>query len=231
MINKDSISDQLFNYIKERISSGAWPLGSKIPSENALTAELKVSRSALREVLQQFAALGILQSFQGKGTFVKSDNIDKLTGSIRGVEYTDIIAIGDILNYRLIVEPESVRMAMSGSEDKRLALAAELKELHQKMQQSVGDSDPFIQADIAFHTAIAVASGNVIMADTLKELFARTLPLQQKINTLFGFKDGLHYHEKIIKAVEAGDSSRAVKEMRRHMQSAVDSLKLDTQEA
>lgn len=230
-INKNSVSVQLFDHIKNCIATGEWKAGEKIPSENSLTKELNVSRSSLREVLQQFTALGILKSYQGRGTYVQSNNLDLLMGTPHKVEYTDVKAIKDILQYRLIVEPQSLKLALAQSPGQVQSLIASLEELHEIMIGNVGRSEPFIDADVKFHLAIAKASGNVILEDSMTALFTQTFNLQQKINTYFGFRDGLHFHEKIIKALKAGDFGKAVKELKRHLQYALDELNLNEQRA
>lgn len=226
-INKNPVSAQLFEYIKNCITTGEWKAGEKIPSENSLTSKLNVSRSALREVLQQFTALGVLKSYQGKGTFVQSNNLDLLMGSPHKVDYTDVKAIKDILQYRLIVEPQSLKLALGREPEQIQSLIAQLEELHESMISNVGRSEPFIDADVKFHLAIARASGNVILESSLTTLFTQTFALQQKINTYFGFRDGLHFHEKIIKALKAQDYAKAVKELKHHLQYALDELNIN----
>ena len=45
--------------------------GSKLPNENILSEELKVSRTTLREAIRILATGGILETRRGKGTFVR----------------------------------------------------------------------------------------------------------------------------------------------------------------
>ena len=47
--------------------------GSKLPNENILSEELKVSRTTLREAIRILATEGILEIRRGRGTFVRED--------------------------------------------------------------------------------------------------------------------------------------------------------------
>src|SRR5690242_18569716 len=73
--------DQVIAQLREQISSGEWPVGSKIPTEPDLVAALGVGRNTLREAVRALAHLGLLESRQGAGTYVRADN--ELVGAVR----------------------------------------------------------------------------------------------------------------------------------------------------
>jgi GntR family histidine utilization transcriptional repressor len=53
-----------------RISSGYWPPGQRVPSENELVADLGLSRMTINRALRELANDGVLTRVQGLGTFV-----------------------------------------------------------------------------------------------------------------------------------------------------------------
>lgn len=57
-------------YIQDHIDSGAWPAGTRTPSENDLCAMFSVSRMTARRALQELADQNILSRTPGSGTFV-----------------------------------------------------------------------------------------------------------------------------------------------------------------
>lgn len=67
-----NVTEDVVDYLKQKIMDGTWKPGDKISSENELTACLSVSRASVRYAIQHLIAVGVLESFQGKGTFVKT---------------------------------------------------------------------------------------------------------------------------------------------------------------
>jgi len=62
---------QLSGILAERISSGAYPPGHKIPSENELSMEYKIGRPTVRQAMQALCQKGLVSKQKGRGTFVK----------------------------------------------------------------------------------------------------------------------------------------------------------------
>lgn len=65
-----SLGQQVRNYVMEKINSGEWPEGSRIPSEAQLVQLLGASRMTIHIALRDLSAAGILLRKQGAGTFV-----------------------------------------------------------------------------------------------------------------------------------------------------------------
>ncbi|MGD1877100.1 MAG: histidine utilization repressor [Kiloniellaceae bacterium] len=61
---------QVKDYLVGRILAGDWAEGSRVPSENELTGELKVSRMTVHRALRELTAEGWLERVQGAGTYV-----------------------------------------------------------------------------------------------------------------------------------------------------------------
>src|SRR5690625_3765049 len=70
------------NDIKEKILSGKYKSGDKIPSENELTEIYDVSRMTVRQAMNNLVNDGYLLKYKGKGTFVSNNKIEK---NIQGV--------------------------------------------------------------------------------------------------------------------------------------------------
>lgn len=62
------------DWIKKCIDTGEWKTGDRLPSENELAAEFKVSRQTIRRALEILTAGGIISKNQGSGTFVGTRN-------------------------------------------------------------------------------------------------------------------------------------------------------------
>ncbi|MHB8730320.1 MAG: GntR family transcriptional regulator [bacterium] len=61
---------QLLGSINARIREGDWGNGSQLPSERDLSEQFGVSRSTVRQALEQLSRAGLLKKIQGRGTFV-----------------------------------------------------------------------------------------------------------------------------------------------------------------
>ena len=70
-LDKKEIRQQVFEQLLSQITTGKWKPGEKIPSENELTSIMGVSRISVREAIQKLAAMDLVETYRGKGTFVK----------------------------------------------------------------------------------------------------------------------------------------------------------------
>lgn len=61
---------QLKYQIRKQIIQGAWPTGTKLPTERELALELGVSRNTVSQAYKELESEGVLASTQGRGTFV-----------------------------------------------------------------------------------------------------------------------------------------------------------------
>ncbi|MET0188833.1 MAG: GntR family transcriptional regulator, partial [Pseudonocardia sediminis] len=66
------LSTQIAERMRDRIDSGDWPVGMRIPAESALVAELGVSRNSVREGLRSLVHAGLLDARPGDGTYVRA---------------------------------------------------------------------------------------------------------------------------------------------------------------
>lgn len=77
-LKRKSISDQIFDILKEKIISNQWKPGDKIPSETELAASFGVSRLSARTAIQRLSALGLVEIRVGDGTYIKGYPLDNL---------------------------------------------------------------------------------------------------------------------------------------------------------
>ncbi|MDR2379398.1 MAG: GntR family transcriptional regulator, partial [Bifidobacteriaceae bacterium] len=62
--------EQVAEDMREQIVSGAWPIGSRIPTEPQLARAAAAGRNTIREAVQSLAHAGLLERRQGSGTYV-----------------------------------------------------------------------------------------------------------------------------------------------------------------
>ena len=114
---------------------------------------------------------------------------------------------------RLSIEPDSAAYA---AERATKAQLRELRRIHAGLEHAP-DNDTAIQCDLAFHHAIADASGNLIYRLVLDSL--GELGIASRLRTIgrVGKFTGIEHHESILQAIERRDAKAAREAMRIHI--------------
>ena len=216
MITKSaSITNRVIEYLKENIESGAWKVGEKIPSENQMVTDLGVSRSSIRTAVQYLIGLGVLKSYQGKGTFLIDRQVENWDEAQNKITSADCMDIYKVLEFRRILEPEACRMAV---ERYTPELFADLQHYLRQMERSRGNPAKFVRADMQFHGVICKASGNALLEKSLNKVFAETRNNHEQMNLLVGDYNGILYHTLILEAFRKGDAEEAYQKMKEHLE-------------
>lgn len=221
-ILKANITQQVIEYLKKNIENGTWPVGEKIPSENNLTEILGVSRASVRVAIQQFIALDALQSIQGKGTFVKTNNITGVNSNLNAIDEANYDDIIQVLEFRRIIETECAYIAAQQATDETIN---NLNRYLGNMKNSIDQSEEFVKQDMLFHEEICHATGNRLLENCLKEVFQQTAKNHKQMNEAFGYNDGIYYHTLLLKAIKNKDARKAKNLMKEHLQQAIERLK------
>lgn len=190
------------------IRSGRFSVGDRLPTELELVDELGVSRSAVREAVQALSFAGVLSVRQGGGTFVtdlEPARVLRSAGLALDLSGGDTLA--ELYAVRRILEPAATAMAVPLMGDGHIA---ELRD-HLDQMRAATTAAEFVQADIAFHDAIAAATGN----DTLRALLV-TIRSRSGLGLIRRAREeeraeaqSIAEHEAILAAVEAGDAELA----------------------
>ncbi|MGF7035450.1 GntR family transcriptional regulator of abcA and norABC [Paenibacillus mucilaginosus] len=70
--SKIPVFKQIAGHLKERILSGEWTAGSRIPPQRQLAGQFGVNRSTIVTALEELKAEGLLEGITGSGTRVRS---------------------------------------------------------------------------------------------------------------------------------------------------------------
>ena len=227
IISRSNITDQIVQYFKEKIVSGEWKVGEKIPSENQLTETLGVSRASIRTAIQQLVGIGVLESRHGKGTFLLDDEVDEGGAGDGKITAQDCKDTQKVLEFRRIVEPEACYLATENATDE---LIDQLQKALDEMAGNKENQKAFIAADLRFHELICNASENLLLEKSMSKVFEEAGRDQARTFQLFGFKDGIYYHRLILDAIKKGDAKRARESMFDHLQMGIDKLNSQSRE-
>jgi DNA-binding FadR family transcriptional regulator len=209
-----NLHGKVVNEMGKRVVSGGYCAGALLPNEEQLCRELQVSRSALREAVKVLAAKGLLEPRPRIGTRVRPrDQWNLLDPDIlawRCATGADAEFLRHLTELREIIEPAAASLAAnSRSEEQLAAIASALKDMHDAPAIA-----QWIEADLAFHTAVLRATNNpllmplaAIIGSALESLLGVTA------RSADDFKRALPDHQKVFDAIESGDAQSALHRM------------------
>ncbi len=215
------LADQVAAQVEKHIVEGRLVPGTKLPTEVELCEQFNVSRTVVREAVQQLATKGLVETRRGRGagTTVRPFNRDLIVSSLsRFLSRQDgSFALRNLHQVRFILELATARLAALHATEADLA---DLRRIVDDMDTLADDPEAFAAQDADFHRALARATRNPLMGvlldsmrDLLQEYILATLPL---VNIR---RDSIPYHRTILERVTARDAVGAREAMSRHLTS------------
>jgi DNA-binding FadR family transcriptional regulator len=204
--------------LKDKILAGDLPPGHKLPSEAELVDEYRVSRTVIREAVTRLRGEGLVETFQGRGSFVlampEPTSFTVESAAIR--THHDVLTM---IDFRVGIECEAAALAaaradQAGRESVRAALAT----------FAAAAPEDAVEADFNFHRAVAAASGNRFYLGLLDSLGPMMIMLPRtRLGDAYSLTDTGHVdrvrreHDSVATAVIAGDADLARAAMRLHL--------------
>jgi len=207
-VRAPSVTEEAIDKIRERIVSGAWGPGDRLPKESELAAELGLSRNSLREAVRALSQLRVLEVRQGDGTYVSSLEPDLLLESTGFISH---LLLGDteieLYEVRRILEAASAALAASRIDVQE---KVELAQILERMGEAKNVHE-LVEADVAFHALVARAAGNAVLASLLASLATRTMRarLWHGREADGALDETRTEHRRIYEAIMAGDPDLA----------------------
>lgn len=226
--NDLSLAEKTAEQLFEIIANGEnFKLGDKLPNENELSLMLKVSRGTLREAVRILITRGILEINRGKGTFVsKTADLNRDFG-LHSITETKM-GLKDLMEIRLIFEPEAAYYAAKRATDKELEQILYYGNLTEEKLLSCQDRT---EEEQLFHNAISRATHNEFMGKLMplvNTAIYKGVLLSKKIDTIN--QKTLHDHRAIMEFIEKRDALGAKTAMKMHILNAANSFGLDFKE-
>jgi DNA-binding GntR family transcriptional regulator len=171
--------------------------------ENDLTERFGVSRTPVREALQQLAAIGLVEMVPNRGAFVARIGLAEL------VEMFEVMAELEGMCARLATR----RISESEADALREALSA------CGCAAESGDSDAYYYENDRFHECIYTASHNSFLRKQTRQLKTRLQPYRRmQLQVPNRVKRSMEEHHAIVKAILAGDERQAESCIKQHVQ-------------
>ncbi|EMD23223.1 FadR/GntR family transcriptional regulator [Amycolatopsis azurea] len=196
-----SLSAQLVDTLREKIASGAWPVGTRIPPEHDLVEQLGVGRTTVREALGALVHLGLLEARRGDGTYVRASSemhsvlMRRATTSRRS----------DVLELRAVLEEYASGLAAVRRTEEDLV---RLRQLLDEAETTAVSQEVTLaaEADVRFHQAVVNAGGNPLLTEVYDVLGAAVA--EQIGDTSWSGETAAQHadlHRSLVEAIAARD--------------------------
>lgn len=234
------VSDKVVQSLRILIEHNNMQVGDRLPAERKLCEQLSVSRSSLREAIQQLTSMGILQSRGGAGTFLQqlSSNWSQhqIIQPLSHLIDQDPAYRFDVQEARIVLEGGTAWYAAQRATPEDLL---NIRRCYEQIShsQGLGNDDQAAQADAKFHLAIAEASHNLVLIQMMRSLFDLL-----QFNVVLGRRkvyseprrfDQLHLqHHQVMAAIERRDPEAARKAVCGHIEFVIQQVRsLDEEDA
>jgi len=216
----------VIDYIKDKVFRKELRTGDKLPTERELAEHLKVSRTSVREAIRALEVIGLIESRQGAGNYIKNNFEKSLFEPLSVMFILQESSPKDIFNLREILEMECCKLAVKNVKeyelDKLAAIISEMKETSDEERNSILDKE--------LHSLIATISGikliinvlnvvSVLIEGSIKEY-------RKQIYNLFKGKDLMDIHEGIYLALRNRSEEEIVAVMNKHYELIKEAVKM-----
>jgi DNA-binding GntR family transcriptional regulator len=207
---EESLRDQAYAAIRDRIVSGAFKAGDPL-SDSRLAAEIGVSRTPVRAALEALQADGMVRRHR----------------SGYSVAVITPQTIHDVYFVRVALECHAIRnLDPSDSQSRWDKFEYVFRSFQARADQPIGRNWPIVQeADRLFHREIVLRTGNEValqIADRVERRISRFRVIASKEiqKHAFGSRD----HLQIVEAILEGNPDKAAELLQHHLVSGRDFL-------
>lgn len=207
--------------MKQFILERGYSSGDSLPPEPMLAKELGISRASLREAISALQSQGILESHQGRGTFVSSFSFASVVSSlgfhIELATNTDPNShsrdLDQLVEMRELIESALVAELIAHY---RQADILALYALTTKMTQAADRGEDFIDLDWRFHTVLYRRSGNAMLLKLLDSFWTISNEVRNPPPPNEYLLENAENHRRIVDAIANRDARAASDAMRAH---------------
>ena len=215
------LADEVADRVRALIAEQQLEAGMKLPAERQLAVQLGVSRNSLREALAKLVSEGVLLSRRGGGTFVRWQHEawseQNIVQPLKTLLNDDPDYSFDILEARHAIEASTAwhaAMRATDADKEKIVLCFEASQSD--------DPDLASQADVRFHLAIAEASHNLVLLQTMRGFFellqSSVMQSRQRMYTQPAiFARLTEQHQALLDAILTGDADAARQAAMQHL--------------
>lgn len=157
-VKRETATEGAIRGLEKYIIQAGLHSGSRLMSENELCEKLQVSRIVVREAMQHFKSLGIIDASPKRGAFIRQLHPDDPYRNYMPYMVHDPAAAGEIAQMRAIIERGMIQEIVEKIVPEQLA---ELEAINENLLKAT--SKRRMELDIAFHTALLGIPGNRLL--------------------------------------------------------------------
>ncbi|HJA66647.1 MAG TPA: FadR family transcriptional regulator [Candidatus Mediterraneibacter cottocaccae] len=205
----EKLSDDIIHYILEEQLQP----GDRLPNESILAEKLGAGRSTIREAMKLLASRNIVTIRQGSGTYISS--APGIVEDPLGFTFIDDKKklAADLLEIRFLLEPPIAAMAASCAGREEIE---KILKLCDETEQLLKEGKDHTEKDVAFHTAIGMSSGNIVVP-RLIPVINSSIPLFIDLTGSELRRETIETHREIAEAIAAHNPTRAHDAMYLHL--------------
>lgn len=209
--------DQVIEEIKCKIKNGEIKKGDKLPSEREMAESLGVSRTSVREALRALEVIGLIESIQGAGNYIRTNFDNSLFEPLSMMFMLQKNSIKEMYDVRETLELQCARLSARYIEENELEL---LTAILNRMYLAKTEEES-LKLDIEFHYLIAKTSRNVLLINVL-EVISQLMDEFIKQSRMQILQEGntrenlLEIHENLLSAIRCRNEAKASKAMQEH---------------
>lgn len=221
------ISNQAAESLRTRILDGTYPPGSRLPGERALSAELGLSRTALRDALRSLEAGGFVEVRGATGRFVTETKERESSAAALDwllLHRDDLESLNEV---RELLEPAAVA-SMTLADAPRIA--KRLARIVDDQMSAVVRGQLHVAADLdgEFHSVLVEASTNAPLRELTWQLISMAKVLATRVYSVQGVAaQSIMHHQDIVAALAEGQIDAAASLVGAHVRNASRAAFLD----
>ncbi|GAA1241108.1 FadR/GntR family transcriptional regulator [Janibacter melonis] len=204
-LRRGTLSDEIVSDIRQKIASGEFGVGTKLPNEIALADAYGVGRGTVREAIKALTLMRLLERSTA-GTFVASGaQIHAPDDLLMNIKTADP-EFSSLYESRILLQLKVVELACQRATREDIAKINQAIEKAERATTNVAS----LEADLEYHHALAEAAHSpvvmylyMVTTDAIARAYQTFLPLYQQD------KWGTANHKLVAEAVEAKDTARA----------------------
>jgi len=224
VVRQESVSQLVANVLRERIVSGELSDGALLARLDDLIDEFQVSKPSIREALRILETEGLVTVKRGKagGAIVHAPSALGTAYTLGFLLESQQVTLADLAQALRLLEPVCAGLCAANQDAEVLK---SLNDLVEQTRANMADELQAVSLSRRFHEQIVAGCGNdtlIAVLGALEALWSThevewTCRLPQERFDDHRRAAGVKEHERIVKAIESGDASRAQRVMADHM--------------